>query len=81
MIFQTQNQNAINHGCTPANLVTSTIISIPKGRSVNITDSVNYRGIALSSIYGKILDLCFLLCKFTDRLVTCLLYTSDAADE
>jgi len=27
------------HGCTPADLVTSTIIPIPKGRGVNITDS------------------------------------------
>ena len=25
------------HGCTPADLVTSTIIPIPKGRGVNIT--------------------------------------------
>ena len=38
------------HGCTPADLVTSTIIPIPKERGVNITDSANYRGIALSSI-------------------------------
>ena len=57
------------HGCTPDDLVTSTIIPIPKGRGVNITDSANYRGIALSSIYGKILDQ-IILSKFSDKLVS-----------
>jgi len=33
---------------------TSTIIPIPKGSNVNITDSANYRCIALGSIYVKI---------------------------
>ena len=57
------------HGCIPADLVTSTIIPIPKGRGVNITDSANYRGITLSSIYGKLLDQ-IVLSKFADKLVT-----------
>ena len=34
----------------------STIIPIPKNRTVNTSDSANYRGIALSSIYGKLFD-------------------------
>ena len=35
-------------------------IPIPKGKNVNITDSSNYRAIALSSIFGKVFDLIFL---------------------
>ena len=35
----------------------SPILSIPKGRNINLTESSNYRGIALSSIFGKIFDL------------------------
>jgi len=46
-----------------------TLIPIPKGKSSNITDSGNYRGIALDSIYGKVFDL-ILLNKFTDLLCT-----------
>ena len=40
-----------------------------KRRAVNITDSTNYRGIALSSIFGKLLDQ-IVLAKFADKLVT-----------
>ena len=57
------------HGCTLTNLVTSTIIAIPKGRDVNIADFVNYRGIVLSYIYGKISDH-IIFTKFSDKLVT-----------
>ena len=34
----------------------NTIIPIPKNRNVSTSDSANYRGIALSSIYGKLFD-------------------------
>jgi len=44
------------HGFSPSEFCTSTIIPIPKGSNVNVTDSANYRGIALSSIYIKIFD-------------------------
>jgi len=39
---------------------------IPKGRNVNLSDSSNYRGIALSSLYGKLFDnapLMYFSCK------------------
>jgi hypothetical protein len=49
----------LTHGTFPSDLVTSTVIPIPKGRSGQ-SDSTNYRGIALSSIFGKILDLIML---------------------
>ena len=44
------------HGTLPENFVYSTIVPIPKGRNVNAADSNNFRGIALSSVYGKLLD-------------------------
>ena len=44
------------HGFTPEKLCTSTIVPIPKGCNVNVTDSANFRGIALSSIFVKIFD-------------------------
>ena len=40
------------HGSVPAGLARSTLIQIPTGKNVNQTDSGNYRGIALSSIFG-----------------------------
>jgi len=46
----------LTHGTFPTDLVTSTVIPIPKRRSGQ-SDSTNYRGIALSSIFGKILRL------------------------
>ena len=44
------------HGFSPEKLCTSTIIPIPKGCNVNVTDSANFRGIALSSIFVKLFD-------------------------
>jgi hypothetical protein len=49
----------LTHGSLPTDMVTSTVIPIPKGRTGQ-SDSANYRGIALSSIFGKILDLIIL---------------------
>ena len=40
---------------------------MPKGNNVNFTDSSNYRGIALSSIFGKIFEL-VVLSRYGDRL-------------
>ena len=34
----------------------NTVVSIPKGHNVNMSDSENYRGIALGSIFGKLFD-------------------------
>jgi len=55
------------HGTPPIEFATSTIIPIPKGKGLNPTDSANYRGIALSQIYGKLFDL-VVLHKFSDLL-------------
>jgi hypothetical protein len=59
----------ISHGCVPRDFSTSTIIPIPKKRNVNSTDSDNYRGISLSSVFGKIFDN-IVLCKYYDKLCT-----------
>ena len=48
--------SSLCHGYAPDDMLLSCIIPIPKGKSCNISDSANYRGIALSSIVGKILD-------------------------
>ena len=46
----------IIHGRVPESFLHSTIVPIPKQKNGNRTDSSNYRGIALSSIFGKIFD-------------------------
>ena len=38
------------HGFTSDDMNSCTLIPIPKGKNVNVTDSSNYRGIALSSV-------------------------------
>jgi hypothetical protein len=57
------------HGAAPEEFISSTVIPIPKGKGLNPTDSANYRGIALSSIFGKVFDL-FILNRFCDELCT-----------
>ena len=44
------------HGAAPNSFQVSTIVPIPKGRNNNLSDSSNFRGIALSPVYGKIHD-------------------------
>ena len=44
-------------------------IPIPKGRNVNLSDSFNYRGIALSSIYRRPFDQ-ISLSRYADKLCT-----------
>jgi hypothetical protein len=43
-------------GSAPDMFLRSTITPIPKGHNQNLSDSANYRGIAISSILGKLLD-------------------------
>jgi hypothetical protein len=57
------------HGVFPDTFKTCTIIPILKGRNVNGSDSANDRGIALSSIFGKIFDNVTLL-RFHDKLIS-----------
>lgn len=58
------------HGVSPESLLSSTIIPIPKGRNANLTDSANFRGIALSSLFGKLLDN-IILSRYYDKLSSC----------
>ena len=46
----------INHGYPPATFLQSNMVPIPKGARANVTDSIMYRSIAISSIMSKILD-------------------------
>jgi hypothetical protein len=55
------------HGFAPKEFLTCTIISIPKDKRKSMNNSDNYRGIAMSSICGKILDW-VLLCKLETPL-------------
>ena len=51
----------------PDEFLLSTVVPIPKGRNVNLTDSSNYRGIAMSSVFGQLLDL-IILERYSDKL-------------
>jgi len=44
------------HGTVPYDLLVSTIVPIPKGKTANRTALSNYRAIALSSIFEKVFD-------------------------
>ena len=57
------------HGYVPDELCGSSIIPIPKGNNSDRSDSNNYRGISLSSIVCKIIDL-ILLSRYSDLLCT-----------
>ena len=57
------------HGSVPRDFLPSTVIPIPKKPNVNATQSGNYRGIALSSCFCKILDN-IILAKNIDSLNT-----------
>ena len=48
------------HSFSPGNMLVSTIIPITKSTKKSLNDSSNYRGIALSSIFGKVFDLLIL---------------------
>ena len=60
----------IVHGCITDDLSSSKVLPIPKGKNLNHSDSINYRGIALSSILGKISD-SYVLNRY---LIACLLH-------
>jgi len=46
----------ISHASVPRDFVTSTVIPIPQKRNCDKSDSENFRGISLSSLFGKIFD-------------------------
>ena len=69
LLFHSRLKTRLFHGNAPSEFVSSTVIPIPKGKGLNPTDSAKNRGIALSSIYGKLFDL-IVLHKFSDQLST-----------
>ena len=58
------------HGSAIDDFLCSTTVPIPKGRNVNLTVSENYRGITLSSVFGRIFDL-IVLNRYSDKLESC----------
>jgi len=50
----------LSHCRAPVGMLTSVLVPIPKNRKKSLSDSSNYRSIALSSVIGKILDLVIL---------------------
>ena len=59
----------LTHGYYPKELVKSTIISIPKDKSIGLSKSINYRGISLFNSINKLFDNVFIdLCG--DTLLT-----------
>ena len=59
----------LNHNVIPYDISQSVLIPIPKDKKKSLNTSKNYRAIALSSVMGKIIDLC-LLSKHTELFTT-----------
>jgi Reverse transcriptase (RNA-dependent DNA polymerase) len=57
------------HGCITDDLSVSTVLPIPKGKNLNYSDSTNYRGIALCSIFGNIFD-AYVLTRYDSLLAS-----------
>jgi hypothetical protein len=57
------------HGSFPTDFTVSTVIPLPKKRNGFKSDSDNFRGIALGSMYGKIIDN-VILNKYYNKLCT-----------
>jgi hypothetical protein len=57
----------LTHGSVIDEFLLSTTVPIPKGRNANLTDSENYRGITLSSVFGRLLDL-IILNRYSEQL-------------
>ena len=60
----------IVHGTVVDSFLLSTIVPIPKGRNANLSDSSNFRGTALGSVYGKLLDN-IIIDRYQDKLASC----------
>ena len=61
---------SLSHGYLPTALIETTIVSIVKNKSGNLSDSNNYRPIALATIVSKILE-SVLLIKCGEYLTLC----------
>ena len=62
-------QAILIHGCAPDDLLKSILIPIPKSLNKSLSDSDNYRAIALGSMLGKLYDL-IILSKVSASLIT-----------
>jgi len=62
-------QAILIHGCAPDDLLKSILIPIPKSLNKSLSDSDNYRAIALGSMLGKLYDL-IILSKESASLIT-----------
>ena len=51
----------IKHGFAPCKYGISAIVPIHKGYNLNASESKNYRHVALSNLFSKILDNCILM--------------------
>ena len=60
----------LSHGYLPSTLIKTTIIPIVKKKSGNLSDSNNYRPIAIATITSKLLESVLLL-KYSAYLTTC----------
>jgi hypothetical protein len=60
----------LTHGSVIEDFCVCSIVPIPKARNANLTDSENYRGIALSSLFCRISYL-IVLHRYSDDLVSC----------
>ena len=61
----------LTHGMPPSGLLLSTIVPIPKNKRGNMSDSANYRAIALSCLLCKLFDtisIILLFGQFNNRL-------------
>lgn len=69
VVFNTLVNAMLVHGHSSEDLLISILVSIPKDSRASMVNSDNYRGIALSSALGKIIDY-ILLEKYEDELST-----------
>ena len=60
----------VRHGYSPDCILVTTISSIPKNKRKSLNDSDNYRGIALSSVIGKLMAI-VLIKRNAEVLATC----------
>jgi hypothetical protein len=60
----------ICHGAVPRDFTVISIFPIPKKKNGNLSDSENFRGIALRSIFGKVFFDNITLSKYSDTLCT-----------
>ena len=59
----------LTHGMPPSGLLLSAIVPIPKNKRSNLSDSSNYRALALSSLICKLFDT-IIIETHEDNLIT-----------